>query len=419
MRTAAEGKAPPPRLIFLNQVSGPMFRELAEDLSRAAGPGLLYSSDPPTSGDAEKLTVVAAPAYDRRTEPRRLLSWARYFVRALLLALRQPADALLIIVSNPPFLPWVGWILSLLRKQRYVVIVYDVYPGLLENLGRIRRGGSLARAWRFSNRLAWGRASVVSTIGEHMAANVRTMLPVGDGCPPLLVVPNWADGSRIRPVPKAENRFAVEHGLVDQITVLYSGNIGATHDLTPLLDAAQRLRHHRHLGFLIIGSGVRWPMVCAEVARRRLTNVRLLPLQPEETLPLSLAAGDIAVVSLEKGVEGHSVPSKAFYSMAAGSALLVISEPPNELADIIDAHRCGLAVRASDGHGVAVAIVRFLEDREFLERCRHCARAVQEQHYSRSNTRLYEATLRPLLNARQIGQRHSDHTDVPRDRCDG
>jgi len=134
--------------------------------------------------------------------------------------------------------------------------------------------------------------------------------------------------------------------------------------------------------------------VQAEAARRRLANLTLLPWQPESNLPFTLAAADVAVVTLEAGVEGHSVPSKTYFALAAGAALLVISRGENELVDLVRATGCGLAVPAGDAGAVVAALERFRREPGFLAGCRAAARASQERHYSRCNTQRYVAALR-------------------------
>lgn len=377
-------------ILFLNQVSGPLFRQLAEDIAENLGGAVLLTDATmlPEGYQHSRLRIVAGPRYDRASGGRRVLSWLRYFFRAAVLVLASHRQSRLLIVSNPPFLAWIGWLARRIRGQGYVVLIYDVYPGLLENLGRLRKNGWMARLWRWSNRLTWGEAELVITIGPHMAATIAGMLP-STAAARIRVIPNWADGSVIYPRPHAENWFAHEHQLEGKLCVQYSGNLGATHDLGSLLAAAGRMAAAEDVLFMIIGGGERWPAVQREVATRGLANVKLLPWQPEAVLPFSLAAADVAVVTLEAGVEGHSVPSKTYYALAAGAALLVISQGENELVDLVRDFGCGLAVPAGDADAVVAALRRFHTEPGFLASCKAAARAAQERYFSRRNTDAY------------------------------
>ncbi len=394
------------RILFLNQVAGPLFRELAEDVACELGRADLLTGH---TGDIARplspaLRLLPAPDYDRRSLFRRAWSWLRYFVRALIQVCRSDRRQVLFIVSNPPFLPAVGLFASMVRGQRYCVLVYDLYPGVLVRLGRLSATGPVAILWRWFNRAVWARASLVFTIGEHMAANIRAE---GSGLPHLhvQVIPNWADVEFVRPLAKADNPFLRGLGWSDRTVVLYSGNLGDTHNLDGLLCAAERMRDRRDLGFLIIGAGARWNSLRDEIQSRQLDNVRLLPFQPESLLPQTLPAGDIAVVAMEEAIAGYMVPSKTYYYLSAGSALLALVPKACEVADLVDRDGCGVRVDPGDVAAVESAIKRFLDEPEFLAACRTRARTSAVRDYGRGNTRRYIEALRTIIATRDMEDR--------------
>lgn len=391
-----------PAVLFLNQVAGPLFRELAEDVAREVGGAELLTGHVAEIGRAlhPSLRVIAAPDYDRRTLLRRAFSWLRYFFRAAVIVLRSDRRQLLFFVSNPPFLPVLGWFAAVLRGQRYCVLVYDLYPGVLVQLGRLSPRSPVTWAWRKFNRLIWGRAALVFTIGDHMAATIRAE---GKGLPQLdvRVIPNWADVDFVRPLPKSENRFLQSLGWGNRTVVLYSGNLGNTHNLDGLLQAAESLKARPDLAFLIIGAGARWGAVEAAIAGRGLGNVKLLPFQPEHLLPQTLPAGDIAVVSMENAIAGYMVPSKTYYSLAAGSALLALVPRECEVGDLVAAGGCGVRVDAADAAAIVRALVEWLDTPGKLAECRRRARELAETEFSRRNSARYVAALRPLLEPTQ------------------
>ncbi len=385
----------PPRILFLNQVAGPLFRELAQDLAGEFGDCVLLSGDGyEESWEPDRpLRLLTAPRYDRSSLVSRAFSWVAYFLKAFWTALRLPRQTTLFLVSNPPFLALIGWILRVFRGQRYVVLVYDVYPGLLVGLGRLKEEGWITRVWYWFNQTTWGSAHLIITIGDYMAANVRAVLPEAFA-PAVIVVPNWADGGFIRPQDKSENAFARSLGQEDKLTVLYSGNLGDTHDIRTLVAAAARLRGQNEIGFVIIGEGSQRPGIERIIADEKLDNVELLRFQPERNLPNTLTTGDICVVTLDRGIEGYSVPSKTYYMMAAGAALVVISDGPNELTDLLARFDCGVNVVPGDVSGMCHALTGYLNDPDRLQRARANSRAAMEVHFSRANTGRYAAALR-------------------------
>lgn len=386
------------QVIFINQVAGPLFQELVEDTVNALGPCLLITGKDNFNADinSDILSTNLGPAYNRFSIFSRLFSWASFFFYAFIVIGRSDKKSLLFFVSNPPFLPLLGWLFSFLRGQPYVLLVYDLYPKLLVGLKRIPENGLLSRLWSAFNRMAWRRASAIFTIGDHMAKNVSNELLHLKIKPPVITIPNWADGEKIYPLMKSENWFSQMYNQQDQLTVMYSGNIGETHDLSPLLDAAKILEEEK-IHFLVIGGGTRWESFKSKA--RHLKNMTVLPFQPEKDLPFTLTTADVSVVTLEPGVEGCSVPSKTYYALASGAALLVLSRGPNELIELVEQSNCGLYVE--HGPQAAQEIIRairhFYQDVDFLMSCKRNARVAMEKYYSRENTQQYIELLSGIL----------------------
>jgi glycosyltransferase involved in cell wall biosynthesis len=226
------------------------------------------------------------------------------------------------------------------------------------------------------------RADGVVTIGSRMADTLRAQLREGDEAA-ITVLPNWADTEFVKPIPKTDNPFARRYGLTDKLVVSYSGAFGATHDVDSIIAAAGMLTDLDDVHFLLIGGGTREAEVRTLVAEKDLPNLTLLPLQPWETVPLSFAASDVAIVCLDEAYRGLSVPSKTYYTLAAGAATLAVSPPDTELTDLVADEQCGWHVPPRDPSAMAETVRRACDDREMLGRARRNARRAAEEKYSR------------------------------------
>jgi glycosyltransferase involved in cell wall biosynthesis len=381
-----------PRIIFLNQMAGPLFRELAEDISKQSLPSVLLTGHPDAlkATPIDSLDIIAAPGYIRDSYMTRMSSWVRYFVYVLFRCWSLPNDALMFLVSNPPFLGLIGYLFKRLRRQRYVVLVYDLFPDALIQFGLLKNSGLIARLWRGMNRLVLENAEIVFTISDGMAVTLQKSFDAHKTRPgKVLAIPNWADTDWIRPIAKETNEFAHKYGQVDKLTIMYSGNLGKTHDIETILKAAQKLRKHDNIGFMIIGDGEKKDLVAQTKCRDNLDNLTVLPFQPEKVLPFSLPTADIAVVTVDKGSEYLNVPSKTYYALAAGSALVGLCNDSNEVARIIHHHECGIVVKPGDVDGLADGITALWTDRAKLSRYRINSRRAAENFYSRNNTNQY------------------------------
>ena len=375
------------KYLLFNQMAGPLFRELAFELAeRQGGETLLFTGHPDTvelGPQLGALTIVPMPAYDRRSIARRLLSWLNYTTRALLRMITMPRSSVALVVSNPPIMGPVLWLAGLLGR-RYFVLVYDLHPDTLEAMGSLPQNGVIARIWRALNKRVWNRAEGVFTIGGRMARRLTQQFdPSKTKLGKVEVIPVWADTNNLKPLPRAENSFAKELGVEDKTVVLYSGNMGISHDIDSILSAAELLKDQDDIAFVLIGEGAKWQEAYDFKHSKNLTNLQVLPFQPEDRLPQSLSMADISLVALDPGAENLMIPSKTFYYMAVGSAILAICQDGSELSDVIADGQCGLVMAPGKPEKLASAIVSLADNKSKLDQMKTNAREYCLTHHSR------------------------------------
>jgi len=325
-----------------------------------------------------------ATQLDKNVPMGRMLNAVTFFVSAFWVLLWRRRRGPLLIVSNPPFLGFLGYLLKMLRGQNYVYVVHDVFPDIAVKLGVIRPQSLLRKVWDRVNHAVVTQASRIVVLGEAMR---EVMVAKGNGTPLVAnrtrIIPNWADENLIRPLPKSENWFVREQGLEASFVVLYSGNMGLSHDLETLIEAADRMRS-RDVVFLFIGDGGKRPKLESLARERGLQNVRFLPFQPRERLPYSVTCADVSVVALERGIEGCSMPSKLYTIMASGRPIVALVERSFEVARIIETADCGTCVDPSDVDGLLRVLNHYEADRNWRERQGGNGRAYFEAHFSRA-----------------------------------
>ena len=313
----------------------------------------------------------------------RLLNGATVAGITLFKLIGRTAPSVLLVDSTSPFLLVVAWLLRQVRRVNYVFLVHDVYPEIATQLGIVRRRSIAARIWRQTYKLVYGSAARIVVLGPRMRDVVRRSL-ASDNYDKCVVIANWADGDAIVPRRKEENPLRRELGLDDKLVVLYSGNMGPAHDMETVLKAAERLRKLSDVRFLLIGHGGSRAWVSSEVNQRELTNVTMLPYQPQEKLPFSLTCGDISLVTQKRGMEGLSVPSKIYSSLAAGLAIVAVVGQGSEVADIVEEHGCGFRVAQGDVDGLVESIHSMYADPRLLSDMQQRARSCFEANYSRT-----------------------------------
>ena len=377
-------------ILFLNQAAGPLFRETAIDLSQEyREQSILYTGHKDTLSaniNIESFAISPGPPNKRNTKLSRLLSWLSYTLLAILKVSRCSRETLIFVVSNPPILAIFVFFIAKLMRLRYVVLVYDIHPDVAINLGVVSERNPLVKLWRWANKKSWEGAECVFTIGEVMAENLEKKFDSGKTTlGSVCVIRPWADPEFIKPIKKKNNPLARGLGQQGFLTVLYSGNMGESHDMESMLEAAAMLANQKKIKFLFVGEGEKWPWVKNFVQRNGLENCQVLPFQPEETIPYTLAMADISIVSLDPGAEGLMVPSKTFYYMAAGSAVIGICKGRNDLAHSIEICEAGLTVAPGNPELLASSILSLLENPDLLNQFKNNARRKSIRLYSRSS----------------------------------
>ncbi len=370
------------KLLVVNQVAGPLACELLEDLT-AMGVHCCLLTGWVEETDSREMPFVVHHARPLTKFPawKRLLSWAIFTLQAVVHITRNRRIPIL-ITTNPPWPMLVMPLMKRLFGARYLLLVYDIYPDVLERMGKARLGGLVSRIWRFLSCRSLLEAEAVITLGRYMAETLRGHLRPGDECE-IEVIPNWADTQWIQPIDKNVNPFALRHGLVGKFVVMYSGSFGETHDVESIVTAAEMLQDTPDVQFVLIGGGTREKEVARLVADRRLENLMMLPFQPFTELRYSLTAADCAIVCLDEGYEGVSVPSKTYYALAAGSAILAVSSEKTELGDLIRECNCGEIIPPRNPGRLVKAIRRFHDDLDLLGRCKQASLESSKKRFSR------------------------------------
>lgn len=398
---AAHTSVPQPNIVILNQYyvpdvasTGHLLHELAVTLARE-GVNVSVLTARPSYGPPETWQpcpyretidgVQIRRMWTTRLNKDRLSGRALNYLTFIgQLALRvlfgSDRRKVYLYTTNPPFLGVIGGIVSLFRRHTYVMLLHDSYPHLAVWVGTIRKGGIIEKVWHRANKLAYRRAS--QTIVLCQAAKQLVCDEYGIDPERVHVIPNWADKSKLHPVPKQQTEFARSNGVMNNFTALYSGNLGLYYEFETIIRACELLKADA-FKMIFIGSGGRKQWIADQIKAKSLTNAAMLPYQPFEKLNDSLNACDVNFVTIAKGIEGISFPSKLYSTLAVGKPILALSEPHSELRRIVEDNGVGLWFELGDAEGLVAAIRRLMANPAEAAEMGGRARALFEREYTR------------------------------------
>lgn len=286
---------------------------------------------------------------------RRFIAWMLASIQTFFIILLKYRKYEIFYVSIPPF----AYLGSLLLPNKFSLLMFDVYPDVLKMLN-IKEHNLIYRLWGKANKILFKKAHRVYTIGDSLANLMSKYAPREK----INVVPLWTGLTNIRPVLPSENPFIKEHGLTGKFIVQYSGNIGGTHNIEVLLEVAKLLKANDEIVFVIIGRGLKVPLVQKQITDHALINCLLLPFQPDNVIRYSIAAADISVVLIEDKIADVSIPSKVFNIMAVGSTILSISPENSEIGRLVKKYGVGENFNESKTNEMADFILRLKNSKE-------------------------------------------------------
>lgn len=301
---------------------------------------------------------VGSTAFDRRRMLGRVVNYLSYMALAVVRAPTHRTD-LIMVMTDPPLVALVAALTASVRRVPFVYNVRDLHPDMALAAG-LARPGLLAGFWERLHRLALRRARLVIVLGDDMRERV---LAKGVPAQRVVVIRDGAHLNREAVAPSTQLRAAIRGEF--RFVVMHAGNLGFAGAWDTLLAAARSLADEG-VGMVFVGDGASRAGLKARAAG--LANVVWLEPRPSHEVPAVLAAGDLQVVSVRRGLEGLVVPSKLYPVLAAGRAVLAVATARSDLAAIVAAQECGWVADPDDPVAVAAAIREALRDPAELAR---------------------------------------------------
>lgn len=306
---------------------------------------------------------VSSTGFGRAGLAGRLLDYLSFYWSALAMLWRLvEAGDVVVVKTDPPLLSVPAALVARRKRALLVNWLQDVYPEIAIELGVPLLRGPIGWLIAKLRDLSLRGAAANVVVGERMRALLMSKNVQPDR---VCCIPNWCDDSEITEVAHSDNPLRSEWKLQDKFVVGYSGNLGRAHDYQTMLAAAELLRGHPEIIFLMIGGGHQVKDLAREVELRGLTSAFCFkPYQPRPQLKQSLCVADVHWLSLEPRLEGLIVPSKFYGIAAAARPTITVGDLHGEIARVVLQYACGIAVAKGDGSGMAAAILRLSENAE-------------------------------------------------------
>lgn len=254
--------------------------------------------------------------------------------------------------TTPPSLGIIISLICKLKKRKFIYVLLDIFPDGLVRLGKFKEKSLWVKIWEKINRRTFKRCHQIVVIGRDMKKWLLNFYPEAQD--KIHYIPLWQDETLIRPVKFEQNPFVKEYKLNKKFVVQYSGNMGLWNDME-ILGKVTRFQWN-DIQFMFIGGGMRKKELLTAMDNPVPEYVQLIPFLSNKEYAYAVSACHIALVSLQKDLEGMAVPSKIIGIMAAAIPVIAVVPDESEIAVIVHEENCGLVVSPGDVRALKEAI---------------------------------------------------------------
>jgi colanic acid biosynthesis glycosyl transferase WcaI len=164
----------------------------------------------------------------------------------------------------------------------------------------------------------------------------------------------------------ARGAFRRRHGFSDSdFLAVYSGNLGIKQGLDLLLEVAPLLQNSR-IQIVLCGDGADRRRLEKMLASKKLSNVRMLPLQEKTAFQEMLTDADLCLVLQRSGTGRWFFPSKLLNILAYARPVLTVADADSELGRLVSEEQLGTNVEPGNPRSLADALEQMADAHEAL-----------------------------------------------------
>lgn len=264
----------------------------------------------------------------RRSLVGRSASYLAFLFEALRVALQIREIDLVVTLTTPPLLQMVGALVKRLRHCQFYAWQMDLFPESLVTMGLLPSRSIVTRLLRKAAHFPLRKADGIIVLGCCMR---DALIAYGIPASLIRVAENWS-----RPAPSVS-----APPTNPWITILYSGNLGASHEIETISAAMAVLAHDARFRFVFAGGGVKRRLLESQCRELGLTQVQFMPYGNDSEYASRVQYADIGLVTQTDSSLGAVVPSKLYNTLAFGRPVLFVGPAASTAALVIQSNSCG------------------------------------------------------------------------------
>jgi glycosyltransferase involved in cell wall biosynthesis len=307
----------------------------------------------------------------------RLVNYFSFVKTSFLVGLYKLGKQDFILCESPPlFLGISAWLLSIIKGARLIFNVSDLWPESAEKLGLVTNR-TLLNMSTWLEEFLYRQSVLVTGQTRGIVTNIASRFPRK----PVFWLKNGVDIEELSAIP-ADPAWRASHGFSeDDFLLLYAGILGHAQGLEVILKAANLLRNHPKIKFLLAGSGPLRDDLISLKNNLQLTNVYFLDNRPKREVVPIIRAADVALIPLRKlELFKGAIPSKIFENLAMRKPILLGVEG-EALELFIDKAGAGWGFEPENAEDLAARVFFLFENQHLLNEAGNRGYAFLKQEF--------------------------------------
>ncbi len=265
------------------------------------------------------VVVVGTKYSNKQSYICRIISFMSFCLLSIYAGLRTIDVDVIYATSTPLTVGIPAMFIKWLRKVPFVFEVRDQWPEIPIKLGIIKNS-FLIKTLLWLEKTIYKSCSSIVSLSQGQADGIKEVLTDEK---PITVIPNSCDVDVFRPEIDGSG-IRQKRGWGDKLVLIHTGAMGKVNGLQFVIEAADKLKDHSDIIFVLIGDGNQKSSLENEVKKRGLANVEILSSVPKRELPEYYAAADTGLVIIGNyPIIEHNSANKFFDSLSAGRPVLI------------------------------------------------------------------------------------------------
>ena len=272
--------------------------------------------------------IVGSKYSNKQSYLRRVTSFLSFCLFSIYAGLRIKKIDVIYASSTPLTVGIPAMMIKWAKHIPFVFEVRDQWPEIPIELGIITNR-FLIKILLWLEKTIYRNCSSIIALSPGQADGIRKVLTPDSRNrglteeKPITVIPNSCDIDIFRPdIDGSAIRQKRDWG--DKLVLLHTGAMGKVNGLDFVINAAEMLKDHSNIIFVLIGDGKQKPSLESRVKKLALTNVEILSSVPKRELSDFYAAANIGLVIIGNfPIIEHNSANKFFDSLSAGKPVLL------------------------------------------------------------------------------------------------